>query len=101
MHFAINDVANNQLVQVRFARVLVTREHCAMTIAPDLVLLQSRRGQDFKIKRVIEVVTVIRDLICQIGNLPLQRWTIVFFSLPEWGICKVAHASADLHALRM
>src|ERR1700746_1441322 len=21
--------------------------------------------------------------------------------LPEWGICKVAHASADLHALRM
>ena len=79
VHFAINDVANNQLVQLRFARVPVTREHCAMTVAPDLVLFQSRRGQNFKIKRVIEVVTVIRDLIRQVGNLRLQRWTIVFF----------------------
>ena len=48
VHFAINDVANNQLVQVRFARVLVTRDHCAMTVAPDVVLLQSRQGQDFE-----------------------------------------------------
>jgi hypothetical protein len=51
-----------------------------MSVAPDLLLLQSRRAQDFEIKRVIEVVTVIRELIRQIRNLPLQRGIIIFFS---------------------
>ena len=71
-------VANNQLVQLRFARVcnarLLRDDHCTTPR-----FLQSRRGQDFKIDRVIEIVTVIGDFICQIGNLRLQRRAIVFF----------------------
>ena len=80
MHFAINDFANSQFVQIRFVYASVTREHRAMTGAPDVVLVQSSRGQDFKIEGVVQVVTVIRDLIRQVGNLTLQRRTSVFFS---------------------
>src|SRR5262249_61696074 len=84
MYLAINDVANNQFVQVWFARVRVTRKHSAMAAAPYFILFQVRRRQNFKIKRVIEVVTVIRDLVRKIRDLALQRWAIVFFACRSW-----------------
>ena len=83
MYFAINNVANDQLVQVRLGPSRVAREHCAMAVTPHLVTFQLRRVQDFKIKCVIEIVTVIRDLVCQIGNLRLQRRVLVFLASHE------------------
>src|SRR5215831_10863136 len=56
----------------------------AMVAAPYFILFQVRRRQNFKIKRVIEVVTVIRDLVRKIRDLALQRWAIVFFACRSW-----------------
>ena len=76
----INDVANDQLVQFRLARVRITRQHRAMTILPDRILLQLRRAQDFEIDRVVEIVTVISDLVRQVRDLRFERRTAIFSS---------------------
>ena len=77
-HLHIDNVPNDQPVQLRFARVRIACEHGAMASAPDFVFFQSFRAQNFEIDRIIQIMTVIRDLIREIRDLRLQRWTKVF-----------------------
>ena len=49
-----------------------------MAPLPDRIFLQLRRAQDFKVHRVVEIVTVISDLIRQVRDLRFERWTAIF-----------------------
>jgi hypothetical protein len=68
----IDDVANDQFVQLRFARVRMMRQHMLLAALPNLVLFQLPRSQNFKINRIVEVVAIISDLVRQIGNLRFE-----------------------------
>src|SRR5206468_10724940 len=71
-------------MQLGFPRARVTLEHGAMASPPDLIFAQLRRAQNLKVDGVIEVMTVICDLVREIRHLRLQRGAMIFFSSGRW-----------------
>ena len=60
--------------------------------------------QDFKIDRVIEVVTVIGDLVREIRDLRFERWATILCKISRSGRFQsdeMLRVSADPRALRM
>ena len=56
-------------MQFRLARIGITRKYRAVASLPDGVLGELRFIQDFKINRVVEIVTVIFYLIDKVCDL--------------------------------
>src|SRR5206468_8696939 len=75
-------------MQLGFPRARVTLEHGAMASPPDLIFAQLRRAQNLKVDGVIEVMTVICDLVREIRHLRLQRRAMIFFSSRCWELVK-------------
>ena len=65
-------------MKLGFVRVRVMCEHVLLTVFPNLVLFQLRRVENFKVDRVIEIVSVISNLVRQIGDLRFERWKPIF-----------------------
>ena len=78
-HLHIDDVANDELVQFRFADIGITGRDRFLALAPDRVLFQLRGAQDFEIDRVIQIVAVVGDFVGEIRDLRFQRRTSILF----------------------
>ena len=78
LHLTINDVANDELVQIRLTQVGITCTHRIGRHFPDIDFFKLRKIKNVEVDRIVEVVTVISDLICQVRDLRLERAHLVF-----------------------
>ena len=71
-HLPIDNLTDDEFVQLRFAHLRKPRPDCRGRVAPDRDLVQLREAENLEIYRVIQVVTIVGDLIGHVCHLRFQ-----------------------------